>query len=1044
MSSSMSSWCGREFVFGQLVRAPTTSRAVAFRHHIVLLCLLAQSAQVQLWALQHESDLGDENTHTPNLRGRGQKKTAQLIIEEGAEFSPSRDDDEIVGRSGKNPEDHRARSENKIGKIFAEDQDSSGDDLLVRRSLPSDSEHRAGALPTASSSSALQLENEAISHGDALAPTDVDVDSITESASNAISSNMASSTSSSGAVVDQSQILQALYAVQQQNSQLATELQHMKERHTEEMNSLREEVLLAQQQGSQTRPQDEDVENWREALFHTQQHIRFCGAVTWSLVRLLLAVVFGVIAADKALAMLLLVTGYLSVVTGTMLPWYLVFSPFSKVKLLIGIDNRLSEELSKEELDAEEAEQGLPHDFHRRGTLSNCCKHQSSPQGRIFTVTLTLYMISTLLARHPFECYESFCPWRRTEFLEIDRGDPGLARLAPAEEILLRGVWLVVPSFCFVLTAVIPAVYDVIAEREMAKNIRSVFAEENVDLVGHRSATRIRNAKANTFTNWLGVIHNCSAAAGSLILFSFEWLQLVWGEAVPLSYVTAIFDTEERSANVYANPILQDGYQWHIGCFDYTLTEPDRARPWDRMVWARLLCLLLATLFGFTLVAFQGVIFCANYREETLMKRFAAEREQSKATSADATSKDPTEVEDEGRSERTTDHEVEQTAVARRASTEPIDWSGDVTEGRITQEMSTATETTQNLYRCREFQLRVSRLSFAAEVFFMYCVFFLPLLAAYHNFSTRPFNSHSVFEPKKSRRNWIIQGIAKRYHDLVAGRETADWDLDVQPRGKEELYTQTADTAGHFSIWDEVPFPELFRVYDKSSAEFGSLQAKALNKLQLNSQTMKSITLSFDLGRRKLYPRVSSFYKGKSQVVNRYSGSYKAMPSDDLQNEIKPSELEEDTAASSNYAAAEVEAGGEAEAGRASEEHFIPILKLARELDQAEEAASNTARARQASTSARTRNTGLPDRIEHEDRINVAERTTTTSSDNFAAPAQEARHGGEEIENINQDEEAAATSGGAGRAELETMHADHSSTNKSPEIRASRKGQSWR
>ncbi|CAD7935816.1 unnamed protein product [Amoebophrya sp. A120] len=155
----------------------------------------------------------------------------------------------------------------------------------------------------------------------------------------------------------------------------------------------------------------------------------------------------------------------------------------------------------------------FPYDFIERGTLSNIVQDSRSAEGRIFTVTLTLYMICSLLAQAPFIAYDTFCPWRNDNQGAL--GHIGDAQSASHAEAILRALWTVLPSLSLVLTAVLPAI-----SREVGK----VHADKH--------ETQL----------WLPVIHNLSAFMGGVTLLFFETLQLCWGENVPLSYLFAIFD----------------------------------------------------------------------------------------------------------------------------------------------------------------------------------------------------------------------------------------------------------------------------------------------------------------------------------------------------------------------------------------------------------------------------------------------------------------------------------------------------------------------
>ncbi|CAD7950293.1 unnamed protein product, partial [Amoebophrya sp. A120] len=105
---------------------------------------------------------------------------------------------------------------------------------------------------------------------------------------------------------------------------------------------------------------------------------------------------------------------------------------------------------------APEYEEGrmFPRGFLAAGTLSCVCQDSDSAEGKLFTLFLVLYMMATLVSQYPFHAYRSFCLWR-TEEMASDRGDLASPRMSSDFEIALRAVWLVVPTYFFVVTAVI-------------------------------------------------------------------------------------------------------------------------------------------------------------------------------------------------------------------------------------------------------------------------------------------------------------------------------------------------------------------------------------------------------------------------------------------------------------------------------------------------------------------------------------------------------------------------------------------------------------
>ncbi|CAD7955245.1 unnamed protein product [Amoebophrya sp. A120] len=221
----------------------------------------------------------------------------------------------------------------------------------------------------------------------------------------------------------------------------------------------------------------------------------------------------------------------------------------------------------------EDADDPLPNDFAKFGTLSCVCQRRDSAEGLVFTLSVVLYMVSSLLAVPSFEAYPAWCKWRDVDVLL--QGNPGLPRMQNWKEVSARAVWHVFPIFCFVCVAVLPSTTD-----EDAK---------------------LRVARARLLT----ILHGVSAFVGTATLMIFESVQLFWGENVPLSYLFVIFNsrvptnfnfwsTEAQDASSFGGQDLREPHAWHGGCIDYEA----KPIPWNRWAYVRLVVLGVAWVLG--------------------------------------------------------------------------------------------------------------------------------------------------------------------------------------------------------------------------------------------------------------------------------------------------------------------------------------------------------------------------------------------------------------------------------------------------------------
>ncbi|CAD7939854.1 unnamed protein product [Amoebophrya sp. A120] len=286
----------------------------------------------------------------------------------------------------------------------------------------------------------------------------------------------------------------------------------------------------------------------------------------------------------------------------------------------------------------------------------------------MFAICLILYMIASLLSRYPFECYETWCAFHLDE-ANLVLGMPRLPRLSSRTEVLARSLWSVLPVFGFVIVASVPSqsrhrvrhlsqagVLTHSDEEEMDEQARESLEEARrsdsnqlPEDTRPTSATRTArdthlsepSATAHMITRgsedvvlleraeWTKTlqdfIHSAAACVSFSVLLLFESIQLFWGENVPVSYITAVFDSNatafgtEAVASRELTPRSLQAY--HVGCIDWT-TSP---RPWDLFVWLRLCTLLTTLLAGLTLAPIMfhrslAVSGSCRQRESVLFK----------------------------------------------------------------------------------------------------------------------------------------------------------------------------------------------------------------------------------------------------------------------------------------------------------------------------------------------------------------------------------------------------------------------------------------
>ncbi|CAD7941419.1 unnamed protein product [Amoebophrya sp. A120] len=83
----------------------------------------------------------------------------------------------------------------------------------------------------------------------------------------------------------------------------------------------------------------------------------------------------------------------------------------------------------------------FPWDFLTRGTLSSVCQVQHSPEGLIFTVSLVLYCVCSLLSRYPLFVYQPWCTAPAREDLTSSAEGSFLRRFLRGGGRLQRECW---------------------------------------------------------------------------------------------------------------------------------------------------------------------------------------------------------------------------------------------------------------------------------------------------------------------------------------------------------------------------------------------------------------------------------------------------------------------------------------------------------------------------------------------------------------------------------------------------------------------------
>ncbi|CAD7922341.1 unnamed protein product [Amoebophrya sp. A120] len=416
----------------------------------------------------------------------------------------------------------------------------------------------------------------------------------------------------------------------------------------------------------------------------------------------------------------------------------------------------------------EEIEEVLPYDFEIRGTLSCVTCDQGSAAGKIWTLALVLYMISTLLSAYTFEVYESWCPWRSTprseKLPDTLLGDPGMPKLALANELIARGFWLVVPSFCFVVTAVIETGGYLLTLSNPA--LKAYFPFE-------KKRPKLSHFKA-TIAKYFSTIHGIAAPLGMLLLVVFESVQLFWGENVPVSYLTAIFDPVDAIGVTDSKPLFE-AKLWQIGCLDYA-TSP---RPWNRIVWLRLVFLCGSWVFGLLFVALKIPLNKAFHPRD--------EEEDSARTTGSAHFFFFPEIKDEDQDKK----DAVVAACVPRSPVLPLDTNAFY----------------KFLFDTKKKRVTYARASFTMEVLGAYCIFFLPVLAAYDH-ALRGFfgwransNADDVLRFDTQPHVWVDSVLKnnafRRVVDIVPDEST--WY--VMGNTSEDRKKMV-----HFSYWDNVAF----------------------------------------------------------------------------------------------------------------------------------------------------------------------------------------------------------------------------------------------
>ncbi|CAD7962180.1 unnamed protein product [Amoebophrya sp. A120] len=446
----------------------------------------------------------------------------------------------------------------------------------------------------------------------------------------------------------------------------------------------------------------------------------------------------------------------------------------------------------------------LPKGFLRSGTLSSVCQNPEAAEGKIFTLCLVLYMVATLLNQYPFHAYRSFCQWAAPEEAS-ERGNPGLPKLTSPEEICLRAIWLIVPSFCCSL--VIPT---------DSSSIDQIYAGTK------NKSTRWKRSRART-AKVFWRLHSFSAQAGGALLVLFEGLQLFWGENVPLTYLTAISDP--TVVDLFDNFLTRRGYLWHSGCLDYQ-TSP---RPWEPITWARLLVLCVAVVSGVGLSFLQLVLFV-----------FRARSEQHDSPPPAATSS--------ARPEWRRTSDVIENRVSAEHQEEQDLFSP---EHKKISEDEDAVAAERRFFRKEKCRRHLARCSFVFELLLCYCVFALPLLASWQVNHTGAFHAFDSGDMD-----------TEEFVEMVLVRPLVEQYAQALPSSS--LYTKKDAEVQLHTFWDSVPYPELQEQLESLSTRMHDIQHLACAALQ-NEHNFRTNTLVLDLSRRPKHAH-SQIWRGRSLV----------------------------------------------------------------------------------------------------------------------------------------------------------------------------------
>ncbi|CAD7950295.1 unnamed protein product [Amoebophrya sp. A120] len=192
-------------------------------------------------------------------------------------------------------------------------------------------------------------------------------------------------------------------------------------------------------------------------------------------------------------------------------------------------------------------------------------------------------------------------------------------------------------------------------------------------------------------------------------------VQLFWGEQVPLSYLTAVFDTD--AVDLFDQLATREGYLWHLGCLDYAQTP----RPWERHTWLRLLGICLALCCAISFLTMRAI----------LKKVLPPMQDSSLVQLPSSTS-------------RTT---------RGHGPHDDVLWANTVT------------------------RISVARCSFLSEVLLCYLLFALPLIASHHMVTRHALSLDDHMNAEQLAEMVLIRGVVERYERLLPPEDLYTEDL---------------------------------------------------------------------------------------------------------------------------------------------------------------------------------------------------------------------------------------------------------------------------